>query len=72
MFNSLRSRINELNSDVNIVTNNEESQKLRKKILCFGIPMLVVGIIAVITCFVLLVKGMINYTQSMMDSAKDM
>ena len=72
MFNSLRNRIKELNSDVNIVTNSEEASKLRKKILLFGIPMLVVGIIGVITCFVFLVKGVINYTQSMMDSVKDM
>ena len=60
MFRNLNEEIKSLNSDVNNVANSERAKKLRKKLLGIGIPMVVVGFLGVIACFILIPTGIIS------------
>ena len=60
MCSNLRNIVKELNYDISDVANSEKAKKLRKTLLCIGIPMLVIGIVGTITCFVLFVIGGVN------------
>lgn len=53
MFNNIRDEILRLNSDVNDVVNCEKARKLKKKLLCIGLPMAIIGFLGLFTCFVL-------------------
>lgn len=53
MFRNLRNEIILLNADVKNVANSEKAKKLRKKLFNIGIPLTVIGLAGVFTCFVL-------------------
>lgn len=53
MFRNLRNEIILLNADVKNVANSEKAKKLRKKLFNIGIPLAVIGLAGVFTCFVL-------------------
>ena len=53
MFKGLQDTIKALNADVSNVANCEKAKKLRKTLLCIGIPMAAVGFIGLFTCFAL-------------------
>ena len=55
MFNGLRNEIAELNRGINDAANSEKAKKLRKKLLCIGIPIAILGFGGMITCFALFV-----------------
>ncbi|MBR2023418.1 MAG: zinc ribbon domain-containing protein [Clostridia bacterium] len=65
MFTSLRQQILALNADVSDVTNSEKAKKLRKKLLCIGIPLTVLGFGGVILCFILFTVFSIQSVQEM-------
>ena len=53
MFNNLAEEIKNLNADVKTVANCERAKKLRKKLLCIGLPLAIIGGVGLITCFIL-------------------
>lgn len=53
MFKNLADEIKALNSDVKNAANSERAKKLRKKLLCIGLPIAIIGFAGVLTCFIL-------------------
>ncbi len=53
MFKGLHEEIKKLNNSVKNVSNCQKAKALRKKLLCIGLPMAILGGIGVITCFIL-------------------
>lgn len=57
MFKELHETIKNLNADVKNVANCEKAKKLRKKLLCIGIPMAVCGYLGFFICFILCITA---------------
>lgn len=53
MFKELEETIKSLNADVKNVANCEKAKRLRKKLLCIGLPMAIGGFSGVFICFIL-------------------
>lgn len=53
MFRGLREEIKALNADVKTIASCERAQKLKKKLLSIGLPIAIIGLVGVITNFVL-------------------
>ena len=53
MFQKWNEEIKRLNADVKTVANCERAKKLRKKLLCIGLPLAIVGFVGTFVCFVL-------------------
>lgn len=53
MLSKLTETINELNSGVKNVANCEKAKKLRKKLLSIGLPLVIIGLLGIITCILL-------------------
>lgn len=60
MFKSLREEIISLNKDVSNIASCEKAKKLRKKLLSIGLPLAIIGVIGVITCFILFATAGFN------------
>lgn len=57
MFQGLRNEIIRLNSDVKSVANSEKAKKLRKKLMSIGLPLMIIGYVGALACFIAFTIG---------------
>ena len=64
MFGGLKKKIYKLNADISDVDRTSKAKKLKRKLLIFGLLMMIVGFGGVVACFIYMITNITNLTRS--------